>query len=259
MTFYSILKIQSICNEWVLTGTFSFRNLEKWEVESAWKLWGIGPWSRILCYARFLIRRHCCHKYFGTTILHSGRPTKVYWAGLHGTQILLYRMGHAICPIAILVVQTGNIWLFCITPFGLFWGISIANKYSYCEGEGCLWSDSIAILVVQTGEHLAYLYHTIRRRGPVFFVGNYRTHRWRCDPYCELFLKLCSGFEEEKKSGLFNKEVMYKWKITNWLAPSRKRGVCDKTLYNIFVSPLNFWLRYLGTSCIIIKKSLKIK
>lgn len=51
---------------------------------------------------------------------------------------------------------------------------------------------------------------------------------------------------------------MYKWKITNWLAPSRKRGVCDKTLYNIFVSPLNFWLRYLGTSCIIIKKSLKI-
>lgn len=232
------------------------------EVESAWKLWGIGPWSRILCYARFLIRRHCCHKYFGTTILHSGRPTKVYWAGLHGTQILLYRMGHAIlCPIAILVVQTGNIWLFCITPFGPFWGISIANKYSYCEGEWCLWSDSIAILVVQTGEHLAYLYHTIRRRGPVFFfcrkLSDSPLALWSL---LRVIFEALFRFWRRKKSGLFNKEVMYKWKITNWwLAPSRKRGVCDKTLYNIFVSPLNFWLRYLGTSCIIIKKSLKIK
>lgn len=232
--FYSILKIQSICNEWVLTGTFSFRNLEKWEVESAWKLWGIGPWSRILCYARFLIRRHCCHKYFGTTILQSGRPTKVYWAGLHGTQILLYRMGHAIlCPIAILVVQTGNIWLFCITPFGLFWGISIANKYSYCEGEGCLWSDSIAILVVQTGEHLAYLYHTIRRRGPVFFVGNYRTHRWRCDPYCELFLKLCSGSEEEKnRACLTKKSCINEKSLIGWR--HRENVACATKHYTIF-------------------------
>lgn len=218
--------------------------------------WALVPYS-LLCEVSdtpTLLPQVLWHYYSSEWKTYQGIPSRTL-----GTQILLYRMGHAICPIAILVVQTGNIWLFCITPFGLFWGISIANKYSYCEGEGCLWSDSIAILVVQTGEHLAYLYHTIRRRGPVFFVGNYRTHRWRCDPYCELFLKLCSGFEEEKKSGLFNKEVMYKWKITNWLAPSRKRGVCDKTLYNIFVSPLNFWLRYLGTSCIIIKKSLKIK
>lgn len=195
------------------------------------------------------------HYYSSQWKTYQGIPSRT-----HGTQILLYRMGHAIlCPIAILVVQTGNIWLFCITPFGLFWGISIANKYSYCEGEGCLWSDSIAILVVQTGEHLAYLFHTIRRRGPVFFCRKLSDSPLALWSLLRVIFEALFRFWRRKKSGLFNKEVMYKWKITNWLAPSRKRGVCDKTLYNIFVSPLNFWLRYLGTSCIIIKKSLKIK
>lgn len=165
--------------------------------------WALVPYS-LLCEVSdtpTLLPQVLWHYYSSEWKTYQGIPSRT-----HGTQILLYRMGHAICPIAILVVQTGNIWLFCITPFGLFWGISIANKYSYCEGEGCLWSDSIAILVVQTGEHLAYLFHTIRRRGPVFFVGNYRTHRWRCDPYCELFLKLCSGFEEEKNRACLTKK-----------------------------------------------------